>query len=312
MKEKEIKMIENLFPKKNNNKDYLKKLCDLLKKKDVNYSKKRKHLSKVKYSIDENNNLYLTLPNLEEKEENKDNKGNLNLNRQRSSLRADLDEETNNYKNNLKNLIPEFYDNNLNRSDEESYEEKYKFNDNSSVSSGKSLTELAKKELYEKLKTKPHFFEHESLNLNTIDVNSKISKNKKAFSSDKNWGNINSSLKTSVKSIFMPKFDEYDKESIILNMRKIREKLHIIDRVTNKKVKTKKIQTVDLYNYDPKKWHKINPKESDGVMNNIQNFENKRNKMVQKLWDAHIAASINAPRAKALSSFNVYSKSIVN
>ena len=36
----------------------------LLKKKDKNYAKKRNNIQNTKYSFDENNNLYLTLPKL--------------------------------------------------------------------------------------------------------------------------------------------------------------------------------------------------------------------------------------------------------
>ena len=64
-------MIENLHKKKLS-KDYVDKLIVLLynSKNKLNYSQKRNNIKKAIYKLDENNELYLTLPKLKNRNKN--------------------------------------------------------------------------------------------------------------------------------------------------------------------------------------------------------------------------------------------------
>jgi hypothetical protein len=124
-----------LNSKKNNNKEYYKRLFTLLKKKDKFYVKKRKHLASTKYVIDENNNLYLTLPKIYKP------KTNNNVTKEEEKL----------YTNDSEFILTE--GNIENKSNEMTDDDQY---DNSSIIYS-DLDEDEKLELFEKLKTKNKF-----------------------------------------------------------------------------------------------------------------------------------------------------------
>jgi len=118
-----------------NNKDYFNKLFTLLKKKDKNYSKKRNNIQKTKYSIDENNNLYLTLPKISiQGKINSDEKINKKIEDERDFKDKNSSEVSLNISH---------------------------FEDSNSDSCESELNEEQKVKLFEKLRTKNNFVSNE-------------------------------------------------------------------------------------------------------------------------------------------------------
>ncbi len=128
-----------------NNKDYYNKLFTLLKKKDKNYSKKRNNIQNTEYSIDENNNLYLTLPKISIHGKNNSKQVKKNFDDKRIE---DEEEISNQAINENKNSSED----NLNISD---------LGDTYSDSCESDLNEEQKLKLFEKLRTKNNFISNE-------------------------------------------------------------------------------------------------------------------------------------------------------
>lgn len=327
MKEKEIKMIENLFPKKYS-KEYIDKLSILLKKKDPNYIKKRKNMNKVQLSVDENNNLYLTLTSFGVGKKSKKQKTPPKIEKQLSSPKkqpnkshrisinakqtSEIEEETNEYKINLQKLIPEFYD--LNESSEDSTANKYNFNQLSKCSSEASINEFEHKALYNKLTSKYKLYANneitQSQNLDkSSNLNSKREMSKKSANSFKN-----SLLKNSLKNS-LPIIDDYNKGTITSNIRNMRDNIHLIESTKNGSGSPKqKLHAIDLFNYDKEKWQNKFPKDSNRFVNKIKNFEEKREKVIKKLKNDNEKIVLNLPKMKFMSTKDIhnYQGKIIN
>lgn len=168
-KDREIKIIEGLSEKKLS-KDYIDKLTVLLynSKNKENYSKKRNNIKKAIYKLDDNNELYLTLPKL-----NKNKKIGINNNYAKT--------ETTEYSNNKPTSNPspkELYD------DEDILDENIKeilYDNEDKNNINKKLEEEEKgKILFEQLKTRYEGFDLGENRENNMEnnVNNKKSKYK--------------------------------------------------------------------------------------------------------------------------------------
>jgi len=200
-----------------------------------------------------------------------------------------------NFKSRLERLIPEFYIDQKSISDDSDYEEPDKKSIRIDESSDLSeLDENAKKNLFERMKTKKNFYIKTQVNNEFVEKKKKInaignkdnynlpylptrinfhnskSKEKACMdlyteSSPRRLGSglINDiNIKNAAASkIYREKHKPkglFEDDKNILNIKKIREKFDIIKRMEKKK---EKIISADLFNYDKKKWEKKNLKE---------------------------------------------------
>lgn len=289
----------------------------MLKKKDKNYSMKRKYLTKTKYNVDENNNLYLTLPKFEfdkikkikETDSISQSYSNKKEKTQISLIKSSENDKQIVIRNNLEDLIPEFFENNETVSEENSGIDMQIINDDSDYS---DLNEEEKNALFDKLRTKTKFISNSSVK-NSLkknyegkfitEINSSLHRARPPNTKDICLNNpiTNSSVvKTSIHvSKISPKpvkkikeTIDYDNDPVLQNLKKIKEKLSIIKKFNkqNRKEEKKNVIMADIFYYDKKKWEIQRLKESDKIINRLGELETKR-----KDWNDKNIPDLNLP-----------------
>jgi hypothetical protein len=306
--DREIKLLEKYNPKKYK-KDYIDKVTLLLhnSRNQVNYYKKRNNIKKAIYKLDDNNELYLTLPKLKEFKTKEDVKPYININNLGNHYTKT---ETTEYSNNIVSSKPSAkrrYECDDDILDENIKEILYD-NDNENK---KLEEELKGKILFEKLKTK--------YNLNNVDKN-----NRKRFKSlpkfqkkkipsqykliatpqqisefDYNLGRsfVNGKLRYITKAQ-KEKLSYIAELNIFNSIERLREKTNMIKEIKNDGRRKKIIlMPIDFFKYDEKKWKKIaierNKNLNDMAINEI-NEKNKEkiNDMKEKLNKLSVDAFI--------------------
>jgi hypothetical protein len=241
----------------------------------------------------------------------------------------EIEKEIREYRNNLEKLIPEFYQNNQTKSDD-SYDDENRDNLDESVLSA-SLCEEEKIELFKKLRTRNKF--HSS----TLDVSEKDNKNlsknitklytKNSISLSKvknrNISSI-SEMHSPRSEIFSTQIKQYpnrinsqhlhdltkkhselmNNNQTIINIKKINQKIRLIDNLSNKKKENLCKNEQDLFIYNKVKWDKKNIRESDKVLNDIKHFEERRDDMLKKIFSMDdVISKIKMP--EHLNNFKV-------
>jgi hypothetical protein len=271
------------------------KIFQLLKKKDKNYSLKRKNIEKTTYNFDENNNLYLTLPKFdygkrirEKINERKKLKDESSINKSKVIVEQSMD----NSRNNLEDLIPEFFQNNNTKSEES--EPDFKMEGDESDSLDSSLNEDEKNAMFEKLKTRNKFnsdnkitFKKNFKNESDIQI-----RNSHSISDSKllrgNFSVFSSQSKNNLRPKIPNKSSVLEDDPLFQNFKKMKEKLAMIKKINKKKKKT--VIAADIFYYDKKKWEIQRIKESDRIIRRLDEVEHKR-----KDWNDKHIPDLNLP-----------------
>ena len=289
-KDREIRILEGLFEKKLS-KDYLDKLTVLLynSKNKINYSQKRNNIKKAIYKLDDNNELYLTLPKLKTKikkginniytktettTEYTNNKITSN-----PSAKKDLDEESILYEN-IKEILYEDQDNNnFNKKEEE--EEKGKI-------------------LFEQLKTRYNSFDYGD-NTNRTKDKEKRAKYKslpklkkkqipseyKLIATPQQISEFDYNLGKSFVNGNLRYLTKYQKEKLAyiaeLNLfnsiDRLKEKGNMLKEMKNgSKNKKNMLMPIDFFKYDAEKWKKISNERNKNYNDIVINKLNEENK----------------------------------
>ena len=275
-KDREIRMIENLYQKKFS-KDYIDKLTILLynSKNKVNYSKKRNNIKKAIYKLDENNEYYLTLPKL------KKNK--------MTQINSYAKTETTEYSNNKNTTKPSpkkyLYD------EEDVLDENIKEilyeNDNTN----KKEEEIKGKILFDELKTRYQSFKFDNKkkykSLPKLKKRQKLPSEYKLIATpqqisefDYNLGQsfINGNLRYLTKSQ-KEKLTYIAELDLFNSLDKLKDKINIIKDIKNdNKNKKIKLMPIDLFKYDTEKWKKISDERNQNYNDMIINKLNEDNK----------------------------------
>ena len=274
-KEHEIKVLENFLQKKLT-KDYIDKISILLynSKTKTNYPQKRNNIQKTIYKYDDNNELYLTLPKLQDNNKNKNHFEGKNY------MKTDTTDCTTNNKI-TKNHSPKKF------KEEDILEENIKeiLYDNENIEQNE---EDKAKILYEKLKTRYDSFDFENNNFNYLE-------DKKTYKSlpkirkkqippeyrliatpqqisefDYNLGKffVNGNLKYLTREQ-KEKLAYIAELNIFNSVDRMKEKRNILKEIKSESQNKKKIfMPTDFFKYDAVKWEKI-AKERNKNMNNI-------------------------------------------
>jgi hypothetical protein len=271
------------------------KIFHLLKKKDKNYSLKRKNIEKTTYNFDENNNLYLTLPKFdygkrirEKINERKKLKDESTINKSKVIDEQSMD----NSRNNLEDLIPEFFQNNNTKSEES--EPDFKMEGDESDSLDSSLNEDEKNAFFEKLKTRNKFNSDNKITFKKIFKNeSDIQiRNSHSISDSKllrgNFSVFSSQSKNNLRPKIPNKSSVLEDDPLFQNFKKMKEKLAMIKKINKKKKKT--VVAADIFYYDKKKWEIQRIKESDRIIRRLDEVEHKR-----KDWNDKHIPDLNLP-----------------
>lgn len=213
--------------------------------------RKRKNINNTKVSFDENNNLYLTLPKFDYGKRIRD-EINERLQKEAEKVVETSDEhifetdQSEKKRRNFEKLIPEFYQYVNTKSEDIGEEMDDRGDSDSDVS---SLDEAGIEAMNLRLKTKTNFkykilppieIRGKSMDVNTLNVDTNIR---------------GRSIKTNqeIQSLFQS-------SPILQNLRKMREKITIINKGDRIK-KNNKVLGVDIFHYDKKKWQKMNLRE---------------------------------------------------
>ncbi len=291
-KDREIKILEG-FLKKKFSKDYIDKLSVLLhnSKNKTNYSKKRNNIKKTIYKLDNNNELYLTLPklNIIKKKDDKaliNNIGNIYTRTEtteysnkrmssKPSAKKYFDDEEDILDNNIKEIL----------------------NDNEK---GDKEKEEKGKVLFEKLKTRYDILEPEKSRNGKNDKNNKKKykslqkiKKKKIPSQykliatpqqisefDYNLGRsfVNGNLKYLTKGQ-KEKLGYIAELNIFNSIDRLKEKNTMIKEMKYGEQNKKKIlMPIDFFKYDEKKWKKISIERNKNYNDIAINELNDKNK----------------------------------
>ena len=273
-KEHEIKVLENLLQKKLT-KDYIDKISILLynSKTKTNYPQKRNNIQKTIYKYDDNNELYLTLPKLRDK--------NKNHFVGKNYMKTDTTECTSNKI--TKNHSPKKF------KEEDILDENIKEilydNDNENVEQNE---EDKAKILYEKLKTRYDSFELEDNNYNYPEDKKsykslpKIRKKQipseyKLIATPQQISEFDYNIGKSFVNGNLRYLTRQQKEklayiaelNIFNSVDRLKEKGDIIKEIKSGSQNKKKIlMPIDFFKYDAAKWENI-AKERNKNMNNI-------------------------------------------
>lgn len=300
----------------------------MLKKKDKHYSKKRKNIAKTTFSFDENNNLYLTLPKFDYGKRIREvinEKREAEEKEKEKSLSSVVNKESNTEekKNHLEDLIPEFFENNKTRS-EESIEAEFNILTEDSNSESE-LNEMEQKMLFDKLRTKKNFNKkdedkktnnptqsfrygnrvcHNSGEITSLRSNNLASNRVTALSFIKSFSPPNGKFITSVDVVNKSfkrdhSLPNINTDPLIANIKKLRQKTKIINK-EKKKDKKVKIHPVDLFYYDKNKWQKQKMRESDKILKQIQEFEDRRNGLFNKMMSSNKLPTVGTSRSKLI------------
>ena len=291
-KEREIKMIENLHKKKLS-KDYVDKLIVLLynSKNKLNYSQKRNNIKKAIYKLDENNELYLTLPKLK----------NRNKNVYANNYAKTETTEYSNNKITSNNPSPNRYLDDEEILDENIKEILYDNEDKNDIVK-KEEEEEKGKILFEKLKTRYDSFDLEDNNNLRSEDNVK---NKKKYKSlpklqkkqipseykliatpqqisefDYNLGKsfVNGKLRYLTNGQ-KEKLSYIAELNIFNSIDRIKEKANLIKELKNEnKNKKKLLMPIDFFKYDSEKWKKISDERNKNINDIVITKLNEENK----------------------------------
>ena len=279
-KDREIKMIENLYQKKFRQ-DYIDKLTILLynSKNKINYSQKRNNIKKTIYKLDDNNELYLTLPKLKNKIKNK----NIQINNNYAKT------ETTEYSNNkiTSKPSPQKYDEDEEDLLDENIKEILYENDNTNK---KEEEEQKGKVLFDKLKTRYESFNFDNkkrykslpkLKKKQIPSEYKLIATPQQISEfDYNLGRsfVNGNLKYLTKNQ-KEKLTYIAELNIFNSIDRIKDKTNIIKETKNdNKNKKIKLMPIDFFKYDAEKWKKISEERNQNYNDIIINKLNDENK----------------------------------
>ena len=249
-----------------------------MKKKDKNYVKKRNNIKHTKYIMDENNNLYLTLPklfptpkNYSTKEENK-NKGENFL---KYNLGIIQDESQAN---------EEYLDDSEYK--KESADKSFSF------SSESDLNEEEKFKLFEKLRTKNNFLvgQDQEANLPKIQNQTEQFLITSVFDTKKSSSLVQSDLNRG-DSIFekngvpINKYVTYLKDDpVFQNIQAMVDKLRFIRSQNKVNNVQNKLSNADLFYYDKRKWGERKQTHSNKIIVDLKEFKNKRDSSIKKLF----------------------------
>lgn len=278
-KDREIRIIENLYEKKLN-KDYIDRLITLLynSKNKLNYSKKRNNIKKAIYKLDENNEFYLTLPKIKNK-----NKNNIGMN---NYTKTETTESTNN-KITSKDSPKKYYDEEENDLDENIKEILY---ENDYNEFDKKEEEKRGKLLFEQLKTRYENFNFE--NKNKYKNLSKFKKKQipseyKLIATPQQISEFDYNLGRSFVNGNLRYLTKFQKEKLAyiaeLNLfnsiDRLKEKTNMIKEIKydnrNKKIK---LMPIDFFKYDAEKWKKYSDEKNQNYNDIIINKLNDENK----------------------------------
>ena len=297
-KEREVKNLDDRF-KKRYNKDYIERLTTLLynSKNKKDYSKKRKNLTKAVYKLDENEKLYLTLPKLNEG----NNNNNGFANRQGNVIGTNyngIKTQTTGYTNTNINTNPTTKKRFL--STEKESKEKEPLNENiTEIFYDPDFIDEKEEEkakfLYEKLKTKYHSFdlgdEHYKKkngrkNLSKIKTRNippdyqLIATPKQISEFDYNLGQA--FIKGNFRFLTNKQKENlgYIGELNLFNsINRLKHKQNKIKELKNEKKGKNILLPIDLFKYDAEKWKKYtyekNKNNNDVVINEL----NEKNKI---------------------------------
>ncbi len=249
----------------------------MLKKKDKNYSHKRKNIHKTTFSFDENNNLYLTLPKFDYAKRIREAINERKLHEEKSK---EIIQVTDNYeeadnKQKLEDLIPEFFQHIITKSDDSDKEYNQYLEEESEEESLNSLNEEEKKDLIEKLKTKNKFFKKDVQQKENINSNkNSISTLSQKFHSKQPSGIITSTKQQNVSLMEM--------DPVIQNIKNLREKICKIKK-SNSEKRNKKVIAAEVFYYDKKKWEIQRLKESEKILRTLKEMEKNRKEWNDKL-----------------------------
>ena len=290
-KDRELRILEGFLGKKLS-KNYIDKLTVLLynSKNKLNYSEKRNNIKKAIYKLDENNELYLTLPKLR-------NKGN------KVGVNNYTKTETTEYSNNKKtsNPSPKKYLDDDDILDESIKEILYDNEDNNKTN--KKEEEEKGKILFEQLKTKYDSFDIEdnnpkSPNKNIYDKKTKykslpklqkkqipseyklIATPKQISEFDYNLGKsfVNGNLRYLTK-LQKEKLAYIAELNLFNSIDRLKEKENIIKEIKHgSKSKKKLLMPIDFFKYDSQKWKKITDERNKNYNNIVISQLNKENK----------------------------------
>jgi hypothetical protein len=256
----------------------------------LNYSEKRNNIKKAIYKLDENNELYLTLPKLR-------NKGN------KVGVNNYTKTETTEYSNNKKtsNPSPKKYLDDDDILDESIKEILYDNEDNNKTN--KKEEEEKGKILFEQLKTKYDSFDIEdnnpkSPNKNIYDKKTKykslpklqkkqipseyklIATPKQISEFDYNLGKsfVNGNLRYLTK-LQKEKLAYIAELNLFNSIDRLKEKENIIKEIKHgSKSKKKLLMPIDFFKYDAQKWKKITDERNKNYNNIVISQLNKENK----------------------------------
>ncbi len=249
-----------------------------MKKKDKNYVEKRKNINSTKFKIDEDNNLYLTLPKLFTNGKNntryEENKGNLVINNLGVNLNKNQIVEEN--IEDIEYLNDSYKDNSVSDSDSNDFE----------------MNQEEKVKLLEKLRTKNNFIPGQDINKNLenslnhseqILITSIVDRKKSSYI-DKSYINRGDSIffkNGSPKN----KYVHYLKDDpVFQNIQKLVDKLRLI-RSESKPTKLRnKLSNADLFYYDKRKWGERKQTQSTKILSEVKEFKNKRDSNIKKLF----------------------------
>jgi hypothetical protein len=285
-------MIENLHKKKLS-KDYVDKLIVLLynSKNKLNYSQKRNNIKKAIYKLDENNELYLTLPKLK----------NRNKNVYANNYAKTETTEYSNNKITSNNPSPNRYLDDEEILDENIKEILYDNEDKNDIVK-KEEEEEKGKILFEKLKTRYDSFDLEDNNNLRSEDNVK---NKKKYKSlpklqkkqipseykliatpqqisefDYNLGKsfVNGKLRY-LTNAQKEKLSYIAELNIFNSIDRIKEKANLIKELKNEnKNKKKLLMPIDFFKYDSEKWKKISDERNKNINDIVITKLNEENK----------------------------------
>ena len=249
-----------------------------MKKKDKNYVKKRNNINSTEFTMDENNNLYLTLPKLFTKGKNNkrydESQENLVINNlgvnpnKKQVIEEDLED--------TENLNDSYID------DPVSVSDSYNFD----------MNQEEKIKLLEILRTKNNFIQGQETNKNlrkSLNHSDQILitsiPNRKKFSF------IDNSCINNGDSIFFKnglpknKYVPYLKDDPgFQNIQKMVDKLRLI-RLQSKPTKLRnKLSNADLFYYDKRKWGERKQTHSNKILTEVKQFKNKRDSNIKKLF----------------------------
>ena len=284
-KEREIKILENMQPKRFN-KDYVEKFVTLLHESrslKPSYSSARKKIKRNiktenKRSNINGNGIYITLPNVEDK--NNDNYSDEDaIPFPNYLIEEDKNENNLNFNHKSYDLLTDTVKDILFRNKEESELESYR---------------QKEKLLYEQLRTKKAFnknrFNSANRNISYENNNNFNNKRRKNYLSPKFIKNFDNNLAKSVENNNFQKLTENQVKNLYYiselrlfdNIDELGRKNKILKEINNYQ-KRKYMDTIDVFKYNKKKWDEKRKEMNKNINNIMFNKFNRDNKKYLKI-----------------------------